>query len=283
MTDEDLQPYDLGTYKSRRYFLGRRAEPNEQAPEEFAVVVYYRDAKTKENVEVARVDTAQDTRISTGSIAGTKRKIRSTGRTGKQSKNSSRTGGGTPNSTTKPTVLHNPASEQLLVPLGQISIGARGVLRKRLLGVDGRLIQGSHLRGDPADERLRGHLVPLGEDGTGREDAPLADDDLRTDRRVEPDQRALPDGRVVEDGAVTDHHPLAHGRGVNDGVVPDVRFGADPDRPHVPAQHDPRPDAGVRTDRHVADHHRVLAHPRAVGDLGRFPLEGVLPAVAHAV
>ena len=58
MTDEDLQPYDLGTYRSRRYFLGRRAEPNEQAPEEFAVVVYYRDAETKENVEVARVDTA---------------------------------------------------------------------------------------------------------------------------------------------------------------------------------------------------------------------------------
>lgn len=58
MATESGPRYELGTYEGRRYFLGGRAEPTAQRPEQFSVSVYYRDPETKSNVEIARVDTA---------------------------------------------------------------------------------------------------------------------------------------------------------------------------------------------------------------------------------
>lgn len=49
---------ELGIYRGRRYFLHVRAEPDFDAPEDFAVVVCYRETEGEEAVEIARVDTA---------------------------------------------------------------------------------------------------------------------------------------------------------------------------------------------------------------------------------
>lgn len=58
MSHDTPPNYRLGTYQGRRYFLGGRAEPTEQRPEEFSVSVYYRDPLIESDVEIARVDTA---------------------------------------------------------------------------------------------------------------------------------------------------------------------------------------------------------------------------------
>lgn len=50
--------FELGDYGERVYFLAARARPDFDAPEEFAVTVYYNDAETESNVEIARIDTA---------------------------------------------------------------------------------------------------------------------------------------------------------------------------------------------------------------------------------
>lgn len=49
---------ELGTYDGRPYFLSVRADPDFDDPEEFAVVCYYDDPETEEQVQVARIDTA---------------------------------------------------------------------------------------------------------------------------------------------------------------------------------------------------------------------------------
>lgn len=49
---------ELGGYRNRRYFLRVRVEPDFDAPEDFAVVVFYRVPERDETVEIARVDTA---------------------------------------------------------------------------------------------------------------------------------------------------------------------------------------------------------------------------------
>lgn len=56
MTDE--LTYELGTFSGHRYILRGHAEPTDEQPDEFSVTVYYRNASTEENVEVARIDTA---------------------------------------------------------------------------------------------------------------------------------------------------------------------------------------------------------------------------------
>lgn len=49
---------ELETYRGRKYFLRIRADPGFNNPEDFAVVIYYRDAETGENEQIARVDTS---------------------------------------------------------------------------------------------------------------------------------------------------------------------------------------------------------------------------------
>lgn len=49
---------ELETYRGRKYFLQNRPNPGFNAPEDFAVVVYYRDAEVGENHQIARVDTS---------------------------------------------------------------------------------------------------------------------------------------------------------------------------------------------------------------------------------
>lgn len=49
---------ELGGYRDRRYFPRVRAEPSFDAPEEFAVVVFFRETDRRATVEIARVDTA---------------------------------------------------------------------------------------------------------------------------------------------------------------------------------------------------------------------------------
>lgn len=56
MTDHLVER--LGTYRDREYLLRVRVEPDFDAPEEFAGIVYYKDTGAGENVEIARVDTA---------------------------------------------------------------------------------------------------------------------------------------------------------------------------------------------------------------------------------
>lgn len=58
MTDDDLKTRELGKYKDRLYHLGRRAEPTEQQPDDFAVLIYYRDPVREEREVIARVDNA---------------------------------------------------------------------------------------------------------------------------------------------------------------------------------------------------------------------------------
>ena len=48
----------LGDYDGRPYFLTVRATPNFDRPQEFAVVVHYRDPEADSDVEIARIDTA---------------------------------------------------------------------------------------------------------------------------------------------------------------------------------------------------------------------------------
>jgi hypothetical protein len=50
--------FELGEHGGRVYFLAARARPDFDTPEEFAVTVYYNDAETESNVEIARIDTA---------------------------------------------------------------------------------------------------------------------------------------------------------------------------------------------------------------------------------
>lgn len=49
---------ELETYRGRKYFMEIRADPGFNTPEDFAVVVYYRDAEASENRQIARVDTS---------------------------------------------------------------------------------------------------------------------------------------------------------------------------------------------------------------------------------
>ncbi len=51
---QELRP----SYQGRRYFI--RGEPKSpgQDPDDFAVMIYYKDASTEEEVQIARVDTA---------------------------------------------------------------------------------------------------------------------------------------------------------------------------------------------------------------------------------
>ena len=49
----------LGTYRGHAYYVrGESKDGSRKNPGEFAVVVYYRDAKSERSVEVAKVDTA---------------------------------------------------------------------------------------------------------------------------------------------------------------------------------------------------------------------------------
>lgn len=49
----------LGTYRERACFIrGESKDGSRKNPSEFAAVVYYRDAASERNVEVAKVDTA---------------------------------------------------------------------------------------------------------------------------------------------------------------------------------------------------------------------------------
>lgn len=49
----------LGTYRERTYYVrGESKDESRKNPGEFAVVVYFRDATSGRNVEVAKVDTA---------------------------------------------------------------------------------------------------------------------------------------------------------------------------------------------------------------------------------
>jgi len=48
--------YELDTYRGRLYFLRANAEPGQEDPEEFAVIVYYNS--TDERIEIAKVDNA---------------------------------------------------------------------------------------------------------------------------------------------------------------------------------------------------------------------------------
>jgi hypothetical protein len=54
---KDLE-LNLGTYRGRDYLLRGEAIPGLNDPEEFAVVLYYKDANSEENVQIARVDMA---------------------------------------------------------------------------------------------------------------------------------------------------------------------------------------------------------------------------------
>lgn len=54
----DKMNYDLGTYKQRTYLIRIRADPNFEEVADFAVVVYYKNAERKEQVQIARVDTS---------------------------------------------------------------------------------------------------------------------------------------------------------------------------------------------------------------------------------
>lgn len=49
---------ELGEYRGRLYHLNASCEPGWNNPEEFAVVIYYRDPDEREKKQIARVDTA---------------------------------------------------------------------------------------------------------------------------------------------------------------------------------------------------------------------------------
>jgi len=49
---------DLGSYRGQQYFLRVRATPNFDTPDDFAVVIFYKDATAGENVQIVRVDQA---------------------------------------------------------------------------------------------------------------------------------------------------------------------------------------------------------------------------------
>lgn len=49
---------ELETYRGRKYFQQIHADPGFNAPEDFAVVVYNRDAEVGENHQIARADTS---------------------------------------------------------------------------------------------------------------------------------------------------------------------------------------------------------------------------------
>lgn len=50
--------YELGERNGRIYFIAARTRPGFDAPDEFAVSVYYNDPDTRSHVEIARIDTA---------------------------------------------------------------------------------------------------------------------------------------------------------------------------------------------------------------------------------
>jgi hypothetical protein len=49
--------YELGTYRGRSYFLHIRGNPSLESPNEFAVVVYYKNGSTGDEIQIVRVDT----------------------------------------------------------------------------------------------------------------------------------------------------------------------------------------------------------------------------------
>jgi hypothetical protein len=49
--------HELGIYAGNRYLLSVRADDFNE-PDDFCVTLYYKDAETDENIEVARIDTA---------------------------------------------------------------------------------------------------------------------------------------------------------------------------------------------------------------------------------
>jgi len=50
--------FELGEYAGNRYHLAIRGEPDLQSPDDFAVILYYKDAETESEFEVARIDTS---------------------------------------------------------------------------------------------------------------------------------------------------------------------------------------------------------------------------------
>ena len=48
----------LGTYQDHDYFLPVSGEPSVNDIQEFAVTIHYDDPKTRETVEIARIDTS---------------------------------------------------------------------------------------------------------------------------------------------------------------------------------------------------------------------------------
>ena len=49
---------DLGSYHGREYLLRVRATPNFDTPDDFAVVLFYKDPKAEDNLQIVRVDQA---------------------------------------------------------------------------------------------------------------------------------------------------------------------------------------------------------------------------------
>lgn len=49
---------DLGSYQGYQYFLRVRSTPDFDTPEDFAVVIFYKDVDAGENVQIIRVDQA---------------------------------------------------------------------------------------------------------------------------------------------------------------------------------------------------------------------------------
>src|SRR5262245_50630217 len=119
---------------------------------------------------------------------------------------------------------------------------------------------------------------PRGNDSTRSDYAARRDHRLLADhRRVQhdcahPDNRAVFDRAAFEQRAVTDGYVFLDdrgdiGRGVNDGVVLNVRAAPDDDPALVAAQHDAVPDARAVADLDVTDDHRSRGYknilPRA--------------------
>lgn len=50
--------YELKPNRDRPYFIKVRATPSVHNPQEFAVTVFYKDADSGQNTEIARIDTS---------------------------------------------------------------------------------------------------------------------------------------------------------------------------------------------------------------------------------
>lgn len=48
--------FKTGEYSEKVYFVSARADPTFDAPEDFAVTLYYNDTDLDENIQVARID-----------------------------------------------------------------------------------------------------------------------------------------------------------------------------------------------------------------------------------